>query len=292
MWTGGGYRLEDRGTSESRYVLVVVTTGEIVQSYSSGLYTHNDVVMMAKAYAEQYPITEMPVVSQVYEIIEVYKGWQIGRLTVTIGFYEYKAENGIVSSPWFDTLDQVRGWVDLQTTGGTWNPDDFSPDLQQWVGTLLPADRERENKLVALGPAPPGLAGKVEGLILLVLVSRLSKTPEGLKILKDWGTSYLNNIGKIITGISTSSAANVYNCLINQYVAVRIYQRMGLMSAHDAVQTAAWLDHAMGEMIKAGYFKESIGGLTTLVNATSETGLGGERSVGLASLAKLFSGGP
>lgn len=172
------------------------------------------------------------------------------------------------------------------------NPTDvFSPDLHNWVGYLIKADQERENKLVALGPAPPGTAGKIEGVLLLVLINRLSKTPEGLRSLREWGVQYLKSVGKIIEGISTSSAANVYNCIVNQYVAVRIYQRMGLISAHDAVQTCAWCDHVMGEMLKAGYFKESMGGLTTLVNATSETGLGGERSVGLASLARLFSRG-
>lgn len=65
---------------------------------------------------------------------------------------------------------------------------------------------------------------------------------------------------------------------------------MGLMSAHDAIQTAAWFDHCFAELLKKDYFSQGIGGLTTLVNATSETG-GGERATGLASLAKLFSGG-
>ena len=173
-----------------------------------------------------------------------------------------------------------------------YDPTKFSPDLQQWVGYIESGvDDARENKLVALGPAPPGLAGKLEGIVLLVAIARLSKTPEGLKVLREWGTHYLDNIGHIIRGISVSSSSNVYNCLINQYVAVRIYQRMGLMSAHDAIQTCAWCDHVMGLMINKGYFSESLTGLTTLVNATSETGAGGEKSVGLASLAKLFSGG-
>jgi hypothetical protein len=167
----------------------------------------------------------------------------------------------------------------------------FYPTDTNWTGILQKADVERENKLVALGPAPPGAAGKVEGYIFLALIVKLSKTDKGLTILREWGKAYLNNVGKIISGISTSSAANVYNCLINQRVAIPLYQRMGLISSHDAVQAAAWVDHVMGEMLLAGYFKESIGGLTTLVNATSETGLGGEKSVGLASLAKLFTGG-
>lgn len=237
--------------------------------------------------------------NETYVLLETYRGWEIYALSL-FGFplqpLICHAQKGDVKSPTFtsgNVLEEVKSWIDIQASDGIYDPTDtsFSPDLHQWVGSLKKADVERENKLVALGPAPPGLAGKLEGVLLVLVIARLSKTPEGLRILRQWGVSYLNNVGKIISGISTSSAANVYNCLINQYVAVRIYQRMGLISAHDAVQTCAWVDHVMGEMLKAGYFKASIGGLTTLVNATSETGLGGEKSVGLASLARLFAGG-
>jgi hypothetical protein len=237
--------------------------------------------------------------SETYVLLEVYRGWEIyalswlGQPLQPLNCYALK---GDVKSPTFtsgNVLEEVKLWIDIQASDGTYDPTDnsFSPDLHQWVGSLTKADVERENKLVALGPAPPGFAGKAEGMIFLLLIARFSKTPQGMRILRDWGTVYLNNIGKIITGLATSSSSNVYNCLINAYKEVRIYQRMGLMSAHDAVQTCAWVDHVMGEMLKAGYFKESLGGLTTLVNATSETGAGGEKAVGLASLAKLLAGG-
>lgn len=233
-------------------------------------------------------------------MIETYNGWAIYE---RIRFYsrgekeviDYYAVKDTVQSASFNSLIEARAWIDgivpvEIAAGGTSAEGEtyFSPDLHNWVGSLVKADLERENKLVALGPAPPGRAGKYEGLLLVGLILKFSKTPEGMRILREWGVAYLNNIGAIIRGISTSSAANVYNCIVNQYTAVRIYQRMGLISAHDAVQTCAWCDHVMGEMLKKEYFKESIGGLTTLVNATTETGVGGERATGLASLAKLL----
>jgi hypothetical protein len=230
-----------------------------------------------------------------FELYEVYRGWTIYRYQYGASqmFYATNEALGIDSQVFYNIKDCYT-WVDLQVgTGAPYDPektDVFSPDFNMWVGLLSPADRARENKLVALGPAPPGFAGKVEGLVLLVLIKKLLQTPEGVRTFGELAKAYLNNVGKIITGLSTSSAANVYNCLTNQYVAIRIYQRMGLVSAHDAVQTCAWVDHTMGNMIRMGYFKEGIGGLTTLVNASSETGLGGERSVGLASLARLLGG--
>jgi len=66
---------------------------------------------------------------------------------------------------------------------------------------------------------------------------------------------------------------------------------MGLISAHDAVQTAAWFDHCFNELLKKSWFDSGIGGLTTLVNATSVTGGKNPSWEGLAGLAKLFSGG-
>jgi hypothetical protein len=165
----------------------------------------------------------------------------------------------------------------------------FSPDLHNWVGYLEKADLERENKLIALGPFPPGMSGKFEGFLFTVLLIKLSQTPEGLKVLDTWGRAYLQNLGRIISGIAQSSSANVYNCLINQYVAIRLYQRMGLISAHDAVQSAAWVDHVMGEMLKAGYFKDTLQGLTTLVSATTmATTPTGESTSGLATLGRIL----
>ena len=234
--------------------------------------------------------------SETYELNQVYKGWTIWAWIDPANWKNQKlyAQKDSNRSDIFTRLDTLKEWINFQITGeGKTGLDYFSPDLHNWVGYLTKADTERENKLVALGPAPPGLAGKLEGYLLVVVIAKLLKTPGGLRVLNNWGVEYLKAVQAIISGISTSSSANIVNCIVNQYVAVRIYQRMGLMSAHDAVQTAAWCDHVMAEMIKAGYFKEAINGLTTLVNATSVTGAGektGPSWAGLAGLAKVMGG--
>jgi len=145
------------------------------------------------------------------------------------------------------------------------NPDGtpFSPDLNNWVGYLTDADVARENKLVALGPAPPGFAGELEGLILLVALVKLGKTPDGRAIIKDLALRYLKEISAVLQSVHLSSASNPYNCLINDYVCCRVFQRLGIMSAHDAVQSAAWIDHVMGEMLKKEYFSTTLTGLTS-----------------------------
>lgn len=153
----------------------------------------------------------------------------------------------------------------MKTAAQGKNPDGtlFSPDLNNWVGSLTEADVARENKLVALGPAPPGMAGQLEGLILLVALMKLGKTPDGRAIIKDLALRYLQEVGSILRSVHLSSSANPYNCLINDYVCCRVFQRLGIMSAHDAVQTAAWIDHVMGEMLKKEYFATSLTGLTS-----------------------------
>ena len=141
----------------------------------------------------------------------------------------------------------------------------FSPWANQWVGQVKAGiDDARENKLIALGPAPPGNAGMIEGLLIVVLIKKLLGSDKGLEVVKTLGQEYLKQIGKVITGVNISSASNTYNCLINGYQTTNIYKRLGIISAHDAIQTNAWLDHFFGEMLKQGYFKDSIGGLMNL----------------------------
>lgn len=225
-----------------------------------------------------------------YELQEVYRGWQIWGAPEYTSYYAMKGE---IKSPTMAMRASVKSWIDLEEAGsGTSDEANlfFSPDLHNWVGYLEAADTARENKFVALGPAPPGLAGRLEGVLLVVALARFSKTPEGMRILNNWGIQYLKAIQVIINGLATSSSANPLNCLFNGYLSVRIYQRLGLISAHDAVQTAAWFDHCFAELLKKSWFDSGIGGLTTLVNATSVTGGKAPSWEGLAALGKILGG--
>jgi len=159
----------------------------------------------------------------------------------------------------------------------------------QWTGYVTKKDFGYEGNFLSLGPLPPGTPSQISTIVLLIALNRLSKTPEGLKVVQQLATKYLDNIGEIIKGIHFSSSSNVYTALINAYTAQPIYMRLGLMSPRDCTQNRAWIDHVMGEMLKAAYFKDSLSGLTTLVNSTS-TGGGesGEKATGLGTLAKVL----
>lgn len=160
-------------------------------------------------------------------------------------------------------------------------------DDNQWTGFVDQGDFDRHGNFIALGPTPPGWPSQLSSIVLLLGFKKLSQTPEGVKAIQAIALEYLKSIGKIISTLSQSSSAHVISCAINQYVACTIYQRLGLMSPKDAMQTRAWLDHQTGEAMlteRAGF---SLGALTTLVNSTTS---GGEESAtGLGAFAKILS---
>jgi len=165
---------------------------------------------------------------------------------------------------------------------------DFSKN--QWTGYLTSRDLEYEGNYLALGPTPPGATSEIAGMFLLFLLAKLSKTPEGQKIIGQIATKYLDNVGEIIKGIHFSSSSNYWSAIINCYTAQPIYMRLGLIAPRDATQNRAWLDHIMGVMITKDYFAEGLKGVTTLVTSTS-TGGGesGDRATGLGTLAKVLA---
>lgn len=166
---------------------------------------------------------------------------------------------------------------------------DFDPSLNQWIGPITENMVSDTGKMVTFGPAPIGLPSIIEAVVLLVGIKRLSESPEGLKVLRDLGMEYLRTIGKVISTLSQSSSAHVISCAMNQYVACTIYQRLGLMSPHDAAETRAWLDHQTGEAMLTERAGQSLGALTTLVNSTT-TGGGetGSYAAGLGAFAKIL----
>jgi hypothetical protein len=172
----------------------------------------------------------------------------------------------------------------------------FDPSLHNWIGPLHKDSLSDLGKFVTLGPAPPGeYSGLIEGLILIVGLKKLSETPEGVRAIRDIVVQYLKTMGTIMSTLSQSSSAHVISCAINQYVACTIYQRMGMMSPHDATQTRAWLDHQTGEAMLTERGGHALGALTTLVNSTSTQeaappGGSPESAAGLAAFAKILAG--
>ena len=166
----------------------------------------------------------------------------------------------------------------------------YNPELNQWVGPLTEFMLDDTGKLVTFGPAALGIPSLIEGVILLVGIKRLSETPDGRRIIKDIAIKYLDTIGRIIEEMSQSSSAHVISCAMNQYVACTIYQRLGLMSPHDATQTRAWLDHQIGEEIFTERLGFSLSTITTIVRSTGVKAEG-ESATGLAAFAKILAGG-
>lgn len=157
---------------------------------------------------------------------------------------------------------------------------------------LTPRDIDRKGNVLAFGPIAQEYS-ELETLLLTLVFAKLLKTPEGQKQLVDLMKTYLTQSAHVISSLQKSSASNALTAIFNQFVSCKIYARMGLMTSFDALQTEVWLDHQIGEMLKLSYVGELIGGLTTLVDATSyteTTSAKGEKVdyAGLAALAKLL----
>jgi len=177
---------------------------------------------------------------------------------------------------------------------GNWEEIFQSGFPRQWL-PLTKRDIDKKGNVIAFGPVAQEYS-ELEALLLVLVSAKLAKTPEGLKQLTDIVKTYLTQAGHVISSLQKSSASNVYTALINQFVSCKIYARLGLMTSFDCVQTEVWLDHVMGEMLKAEYVQQAMQGLTTLVDVGSNVYQTHEKEeakvdiAGLTTLAKLFGG--
>jgi len=143
----------------------------------------------------------------------------------------------------------------------------------------------KAGNIVALGPL--GQYSEIDALLIGVLLFKLLKTPEGMRTLGILGKSYLDNMGKVIASMQHASASNWLTAMMNQVACSNIYVRMGLISPIDHYRNLLWIDHIFGEMLKYGYVTDTVGSLTSLVNATSTTE---EGAAGLAAVGKILGG--
>lgn len=161
---------------------------------------------------------------------------------------------------------------------------DYKPELHNWIGPMTEFRLSDTGKVVTFGPTPPGILSDLEAILLIVFLKKLMDKPDGAKIIRDIANEYLQTLGKIISTLSQSSSAHVISCAMNQYVACSIYQRLGLMSPHDATETRAWLDHQTGEAMTTERAGFSLGALTTLVNTVASA----ETPQAIAAYAKIL----
>jgi hypothetical protein len=162
----------------------------------------------------------------------------------------------------------------------------------QWTGYVTPQDFERENKIIPLGPSPPGMFGQLEALLILFLITKLMQTPQGTVILKDLIVKYLDVTGDIITTLHKSSMAHPITAIMNNHTAISVYERLGLLSSNKALHERAWVDHVLGEFLKLQYVADMMQGISTLVQgATNVVGSAavkpGEFGTALSGLSAL-----
>ena len=168
---------------------------------------------------------------------------------------------------------------------GNWEEIFQSGFPREWL-PLTKRDVDKQGNVVAFGPLAQEYS-TLEALLLTVVVVKLLKTPEGQKHLVHLFETYLTQSAHVLSSLQKSSASNVFTAIANQFISCKIYARMGLMTSFDALQAEIYLDHMFGEILKSEYVAEMVGGLTTLVDATSYKGETGDYT-GLAALAKLM----
>jgi len=134
--------------------------------------------------------------------------------------------------------------------------------------------------------SPLDMKGDMETYLALLFGAKLMKTREGLNVLNNLLGKYLDNVAHVCNALCSSGATNWFTALNNEFLAVSMCRRLGLISGPEAVFIHGHLTSVFNQMIIQTYFTNTIGSLTSLVNQTS-VGAGGG-AAGLAALAKLI----
>jgi hypothetical protein len=123
-----------------------------------------------------------------------------------------------------------------------------------------------------------------ENVLLAVVIARLSKTPEGQKILERLALKYLDTCRGIIASIEHASQTNWLTALNNQHIAAGISHRIGLLDDGSYIKTMDHYRAVFDKMFTAEILSSTLGSVTTLVQG-SKSGGGAE---GLGSLAVML----
>jgi hypothetical protein len=182
----------------------------------------------------------------------------------------------------------------------------IDPNPQEWFqeqgfpNWLEPKDMDRTGNFLTFNPTAQ--YGEVTSLLVLALAVKMSKTPEGMKLLAGIINKYLDTVGDCITSMQKASASSSLTAMINQYACTSIYERFGLISPLNAQRTKLWIDHIWGQTLNIDYFQYIAQGITTLVQGSSyksetKSGFGefgpeassGSSGAGLGAIAKILA---
>jgi len=152
-------------------------------------------------------------------------------------------------------------------------------------------DLSKKGNILALAPVAREYS-EIETVALVLLLTKMSKTPEGQKHVKDIFIKYLDSTARIIESMQKASCSNWVTALINQTACMNIYARLGLVTPFDQTRTLLWFDHFFGEMEKLTVAFEALGSLTTLIEGSKvsigEGGISGESLGSLGTLATML----
>lgn len=133
----------------------------------------------------------------------------------------------------------------------------------------IPESTEEQNQFFIFSPFMTVEETPLEQYLLYLLALRLMKTPDGLKTLRELGVQYLKTIGSVIGELEGASAAHWSVALVNQMTAVRVYRRLGLMTANEAAQLAADYKWLWNLLLSKDAIVDTLNGLANLTRAGS-----------------------
>lgn len=131
----------------------------------------------------------------------------------------------------------------------------------------------------------------IENAILLGIVLRLSKTPEGQKILERLAIKYLDTCGQIIASIQNASQTNWLTALNNQHITAGIAHRIGLMDDGAYLKVLDHYRSVFDKMFTESVLTSTLGSVGTLVQGSKwATGGAHVTSEGIVSMLGALKG--
>lgn len=137
-----------------------------------------------------------------------------------------------------------------------------------------PEDEANSTQFFLYSPFLESIDGELEQIILLMGIYKLSKTPEGLKVLRDIAVQYLKTTGVILSELLSAGTANWMNGLISAKLALRVCRRMGLISQTEAQSLNYSYNKMFDALIKKSIASDFFGSFAGLGSLAKGLGLG------------------
>lgn len=224
-----------------------------------------------------------------------YRGYHIGQ-----GHMGEWLISGIVNS--FGSLLEAEAYIDklltVQPVNGNTVQVIAPTDNPYWIdsdGNALSVHWEdhfyHENHVVFSPITEKKMT--LENMLLIGVIVKLSKTPEGLKVLRDVAVKYLDSCAKIIDSVQAASAQNWLTALNNQHMSAGIAHRIGLLDDGAYLKVVDHYRNVFDKMFTLAAITDTLGSVGTLVQgsrtSTSEREPWGSQAESAAGLGTLIA---